>query len=125
MNALEQELKSQLPRPQASASLHASIMRAVRASNRAAAAENRPLWPRWIPVSGVALLSILAVCLAVLFASHPAARRQPAVASSALELGGTLMRQAPEAAISPLNDEMQKLDHDLSNVKEFLMASLP
>jgi hypothetical protein len=130
-SAWEHALKSHLPKPEASASLHASIMRAVRASKRPAPAENRPAWPRWVPVPSLALLAILGVWLVVQSSTHPVARVQPANArtlastSSTLELGGSLMSQAPAAAMSPLNDEMERLGRDLADAKKFILSSVP
>jgi hypothetical protein len=130
-SALDQTLKSQLPRPEAPASLHASIMRAVRAARYAPVAENQPRWLRWIPVSSLVLLALLGVVATVHFSRNPGARLQPAdshtlsAAVSALEAGGSLARQAPAAAISPLSDEMERLDRDLANAEQFLSASLP
>ena len=48
-----------------------------------------------------------------------------AAASSALDLGGKLVREMPDAALSPLSDEMQRLNRDLTNAQQFLLASLP
>jgi hypothetical protein len=130
-STLEHALKSQLPKPETSASLHASIMRAVRASKRPAPAENRPAWPRWVPVPSLALLAMLGVWLVVQSSTHPVARVQPAntqtlaSTSSALELGGSLMSQAPAAAMSPLNDEMERLGRDLADAKKFILSSVP
>jgi hypothetical protein len=129
--ALDQALKSQWPRPGASASLHASIMRAVRAGAHAPVTEPHPAWPRWIPVTGLALLVFLGVFLAIHFSRHPGAKAQYAelpslaAASSALELGGSLIREAPAAVMSPLSDEMQRLERDWDNAKRFLFATLP
>jgi hypothetical protein len=127
-SALEQALKSQLPKPESSASLHASIMRAVQ---RPAPAEYRPAWPRWVPVSCLALLSMLAVWLGVQSPTHAVARAQPpnaqalAATSSVLELGGSLMSQAPTVAISPLNDEVERLGRDLADARNFILSSVP
>jgi len=129
--SLDRALRSQLPKPEASASLHASIMGAVRAARRAPAAESQPGWPRWIPVSGLALLVVLGVSLAIRFSPNAGSQAGPAdshtfaAAGSALELGGSLMREAPAAAISPLSDEMARLDRDLASTEQFLLATLP
>jgi hypothetical protein len=128
---LDQTLKNRLPKPAPAGSLHDSIMCAVRGAPRPAAGEERAGWPRWIPVSSLALLALLAVFVAIRLATRPDVRVQPAgsqtlaAAGSALELGGSLMRQAPAAAMSPLSDEMQKLDRDLEDTERFLLATLP
>jgi|ERR1017187_1129445 hypothetical protein len=138
-STLDHALKNQLPKPGASAPLHASIMRAVRAAGPTPVAENQRLWPGWISVSSLATVVILSVFLAIQFFDHPESKVERAdsskveradsppltAASSALELGGRLAREAPAAALSPLSDEMQRLDRDLFNTGQFLLASLP
>jgi hypothetical protein len=130
-SALDRALKNQLPKLAASASLHTSIMRAVRAAVPAPVAENQPAWPRWIPVSSLVLLILLGVFLAFQFFPNPGTKVQHAdwhplaAASSVLELGGNLVRETPAAAMSPLSDELQRLDRDLVNTEQFLFASLP
>ncbi len=129
---LDRALQSQPPMPAASAALHAGIMRAVRASASNSAPAATATWPRWIPVaSGLALASVV-VFLSVEMVRPPAAKSLPAgsrtfavAASSALELGNSLVREAPAAAISPLSDEVLRLNRDLVSAKNFLMASLP
>jgi len=44
---------------------------------------------------------------------------------SALEFGGTLIREAPDVALSPLSDELQRLNRNLADTGQFLLASLP
>jgi hypothetical protein len=48
-----------------------------------------------------------------------------AAAGSALELGSRLVRGAPGAALSPLSDEMERLEKDWARTEQFLLASLP
>ena len=77
------------------------------------------------------MLVLLGMFAAVQFSPSP--NRPPGVADppafasagSTLELGSGLMRAAPAAAIAPLSDEMRKLDRDLSDAEQFLMAALP
>jgi hypothetical protein len=148
-SALAVALKSQLPRPEASAPRHASIMRAVRAARRAPVAENRPGWPRWIAVSSAVLLVLLGVVAGIRFiprqGSAAGGGESPtsaavidrrymggetdaptlAAAGSALELGGSLVRGAPAAVLTPLTDEMERLERDWTRTEQFLLASLP
>ena len=69
--------------------------------------------------------------LAIRFSPNPASQAGPAdshafaAASSALELGGSMVREAPAAVLSPLSDELQRLDRDLLKTGQFLLASLP
>jgi hypothetical protein len=130
-NALARELKNQLPCSETSAQLHASIMRAVRSARSVPDTKTESVWPRWVPASGLVAAILLGVVLIVQFMPQPAGKVQPADAhpladaSSALDLGGSLMSQAPELALSPLSDEMQKLDRNLADTGKFLLASLP
>ena len=130
-STLDHTLKSQLARPEAGPRLHDSIMRAVRASGPAQVAEKSPAWPRWVPASSFGLLVLLCCLLAIQFFPTLGIKHQPensetlAAAGSAIELGGRLMREAPSAAMFPLSDEMQKLDHTLADAQSFLSASLP
>ncbi len=130
-SALAHALKSQLPNPRVSGPLHASIMRAVRTAHHAAVAENQSAWPRWIPVSAAAVLVLCGALLVFEFSNNPSSKVQPAdsqalaAASAAMEAVGSLVREAPAAAWSPLADEMQRLDRDLVKTKHFLFASLP
>lgn len=130
---LDQGLKNSRPDLKTSASLHAAIMRAVRAAEpvRAPAFDWQKIWGRWIPATALASL-ILLVFFAVSHNSHrselpakPAALSTFADASSAVETGGKLVRELPDAALSPLNDERLRLNRDLANAQKFLLASLP
>ena len=130
-SALADALKSQVPRPETPVSLHTSIMRAVRNTRSASVPKIQPAWTHWIPVSGLVTLILLGFFLALQFSSSPAAKLRPAgslplaAAGSALDLGGSLMREAPAVVLSPLSDEMQQLDRHLADTGQFLLASLP
>jgi hypothetical protein len=130
-NALDHALKKQLPRLEPTAPLHAAIMRAVRAERPAPVAETGPFWWRWIPAAGLALLMATGIFLTLEFSAKPAGRvpeadaQALATAGLALEAGGSLISEAPDVALSPLSDEMQKLNHHLVNTGQFLLASLP
>jgi hypothetical protein len=131
---LEQRLKQQLPKPQAPPSLHSGIMRSVRAAAHAPEPDNQISWMRWIPVSALALLVVLGALAAIHFSPNhvsnsttakPAPPPSLATAGSALELGSDMLRDAPAAAMSPLVAEARHLNTDLTNAKEFLLATLP
>jgi hypothetical protein len=129
--ALERAFKKQLPAVKTSAELHASIMRAVRAAARAPYAEAQPGWPQRIPASALALLILLGIFLTAEHSRNPRTNNQPMVSPtladsrSALELGSNLVRAGTTAVMSPMANELQCLDRDLNNTKEFLVASLP
>ena len=128
---LDQALKNSRPVPETSASQHAAIMRAVRTAEPEPAYDWQKIWPRLIPATALALLVLLGIFGASNYSRQPAAILQPAelsslaVASSVLETGGKLIHEMPDAALSPLSDEMQRLNRDLDGAKKFLLASLP
>ena len=130
-STLDHTLKSQLARPEACPRLHDSIMRAVRSSGPAQGAEKQPAWPRWVPASSFGMLVLLCCLLAIQFFPTLSTQHQPensetlAAAGSAIDLGGRFVREAPAVAMAPLSDEMQKLDHNLTDAGNFLLASLP
>jgi hypothetical protein len=128
MAALDCVLKRTAPRPQAPPSLHDSIMRSVRAAERPAADGRREwIFLRWLPVP-VAMVITLAVIWpqAQDTVRLPSKSAQPlAVANTALRVGGEMARAVPSAVVAPLTDELQKLNQDLNNTAQFLLASLP
>ena len=129
--ALHQALKNSQPEPAVSASLHTSIMRAVRTAEPTPVFSWQIFWPRLIPVSALVVLVFIGVFAVNNFSRHPDAGSKHvessslAAASSALDLGGKLVREMPDAALSPLSDEMQRLNHNLASAQKFLLASLP
>ena len=129
--ALHQALKNSQPEPTVSASLHTSIMRAVRTAESSPVFSWQDSWPRLIAAPTLALLVLLGVAAAIHFSRPPGAgsghseSSSLAAASSALDLGGKLVREMPDAALSPLSEEMQRLNLDLASAQKFLLASLP
>jgi hypothetical protein len=128
---VDQALTKTRHQPTAPASLHAAIMRAVRSSGSSDHSGWQNFWPRLIPASALTLLILLSV-FGVHWFSRPPANLSPvaeasslAMASSALEIGGNLVRAMPGEALSPLSDEMIRLNRDLTNAQNFLLASLP
>jgi hypothetical protein len=125
--AVDQALRQSLPRAHPPANLHSSIMRAVHSAQQRPA---RPLWLtllRWLPATAVPVLA-LAVAWHVLRShqSSSAANAQSlAAAATALEVGGQLAHTAPSAAVAPLSEELARLNLDLDNTAQFLLASLP
>jgi hypothetical protein len=128
MAALDRALKQTVPKPDTPPSLHSSIMRAVRVAERPAAETGRELTLlRWLPASVVA---VLVVMVAWYVARGPA--RLPmqdaqslAVATTALEMGGQVAQAVPSAVVTPLSDELEKVNRDLNSTAQFLLASLP
>jgi hypothetical protein len=128
MAALDRALKRTAPQSQAPRSLHGSIMRAVRAAPHPAA-EARSEWAfgRWLPVPIAAVIALTASLYhAQDRVGPPAKSTQPlAIATTALQAGGDMARAVPSAVVAPLTDELQKLNQDLNNTAQFLLASLP
>ena len=128
MTELDHALKQTAPKPHAPPSLHGSIMRAVRAVERPAANARRELaFLRWLPVPVAALLALMVVWHAARGPARlPVQDAQPlAVATTALQVSGEMARAVPSAVVSPLADELKKLNLDLDNTAQFLLASLP
>ncbi len=128
MTALDRALKQTVPRPEAPPSLHSSIMSAVRAAEcRAVESGRERTVLRWLPWS----IAAVAVVIALGYVSHdpehlPARDAQSlAVATTALEMGGRVARAAPAAVVTPLADELAKVNRDLNSTAQFLLASLP
>ena len=126
---LEQALKAERPVVKFPETLHTDIMRAVRAHSRVAVRAPRISWPFWRVAAAVTVL--VALLVGVRF--HPRTSVAPnsgalsslAMAGSALDLGGDLVRKAPAEMLSPLAQETQSLNNDLTNAGQFLIASLP
>ena len=127
MTELDRALKETAPRAQAPASLHRSIMQAVRAAERPAPAAHVFGFLKWLPAPAL-------VAVALLVAWHvqrgpvrpPAPDRQSlATATSALEMGGQMAQSMPSAVVAPLAAELEKVSQDVGNTAQFLMASLP
>lgn len=130
--AVDQALKNTRPATAAAPPwLHEGILRAVRSAEAGSASGWQKYRSRFIPAGALGLVILLGVIGdRSLFRSPstvaPAAGRSPlAIVSSTLETGSELMQAAPSAALSPLSDEMARLNHDLTNAQNYLLASLP
>ena len=127
MTALDRALKETAPKLQAPPSLHQSIMQAVRAAERPVPAPRGLSFLKWLPAPAL-------VALALLVAWHvqrgqvrpPAPDSQSlAAAATALEIGGQMAQAMPSAVVAPLATELERLNRDLENTAQFLLASLP
>ena len=126
MMALDRALKETAPRAEAPASLHQSIMQAVRAANRPAAAPRQPSVLRWVPVPVFAVMVVLGVVWMLQSPVRTVQTGQPLAASTtALQLGNQMVRTMPTAVVAPLSDEWERLNRDLDKTAQFLLASLP
>ncbi len=125
MTMLDRALKETAPKLQAPPSLHRSIMRAVRAAERPSVS---PGWSflKWLPAPALVALALLAWHAQ----RGPASRSAPspqslAAAATALAIGGQMAQAMPAAVVAPLADELARLNRDLNNTAQFLLASLP
>ena len=128
MTALDSALKQSAPRPQAPASLHASIMRAVKETDhRVVKAWSGLAFLRWLPVPVAAALVFLVLLHQPRGRVQPPPRGVPSLAgaSAALEAGSEMARSVPLAVVAPLTDELQNLNRDLDTTAKFLLSSLP
>ncbi len=121
---VEQALCGPAPHDQAPASLHASIMQAVRASRETAL----PVTRRRVGLWATAPVAVAVVLLCVWFAGD--SRRDNSKASlsaavAALQLGQEAPHNAAAAALRPLNDELGRIGRDLDSTAQFLLASIP
>jgi hypothetical protein len=126
--ALDRALRQTTPEPKAPASLHCSIMQAVaQAANDHATAPREPGVPHWAPVPVLALVLVLAAWWLLRSpVRQPAQDAQSlAAVTTALDMGGQMAQRAPSAMVAPLSDELERLNRDLDNTAQFLLASVP
>jgi hypothetical protein len=127
MIELDRALRRTVPRQEPPASLHHSVMHAVRASETRAPERRAHAIPRWLPAPVLAAAAVAVIWLV----SHQTVQ-QPvpdaqalSTATTALEAGGQFAEAAPAVVVAPLSDELQRLNQDLRNTAQFLLASVP
>jgi hypothetical protein len=120
------------PSPRADASLHRSIIQAVRA--RAAEAPPKPAFPvLWLaPVAALFMLAgwgwwwtemrspQTVPQVAVVLSPSPLER-----VSEAIELGGQMSRRVPTEILAPLSNEWAQVDGDLRGATQIIVNSMP
>jgi hypothetical protein len=116
-SALREPASNEIP-----VTLHASIMGAVRASNRAAKAPRPMTGLRWLPVPVTAVLVLCAVCW--LWLPNSSSRALPSLAE-VFQTGGQMTDLLPSQLVDPLNEEWERVNLDLENTTRFLLASVP
>jgi hypothetical protein len=114
--------------PASDATLHQSIMRAVRAGTAAPA-------PTRVPVRiGLAAAFAALAAMGIWLAARPAGSALPtaksgeqtlAAAQRVLDMGGEISRSMPGAVVAPLSDELACVDHDIRDTTKFVLAVLP
>ena len=127
MAALDWALNETAPKLHAPPSLHRSIMRAVQAAERPAAAPRGLSFLRWLPAPALVALALLVAWNSQRGPARPPTRNSQSLvaATSALEMGGQMAQTLPSAVVAPLADELEKVHQDLDNTAKFLLASLP
>jgi hypothetical protein len=102
-------------------------MQAVRAAEQPAAAPARLAFLRWLALPAGASLVLLVVWHSQRLPADKPTPATPSLyaAANALETGGQIARTAPSAVVAPLSDELQRLNRDLDNAAQYLLASLP
>ena len=102
-------------------------MQAVREAERPEAAPAGLAFLRWVAAPVVAALALAAVWLALRGPVAPPAQgtQSLAAATTALEMSGQLAQTVPSAVVAPLSDELARLNRDLDNTAQFILASLP
>ena len=127
MTALDRALKQTAPKLQAPPSLHRSIMLAVQAAERPVDAPRSWSFLKWLPAPALVVLALLVAWYAQRGPVRPPAPdpQSLAAATTALEMGGQMAQAMPSAVVAPLADELERLNRDLDNTAQFLLASLP
>jgi len=127
---LNRRLKREKPSFGAPPSLHASIMRELCSTQTGRRESAWPPVPRWVLASGFALIALVffGVLAPNYFSQAPlddAQKASLASAGSVLQLGNSIVTEAPVVLISPISEEIQRLDLDLGATQKFILATLP
>jgi hypothetical protein len=127
MTALDRALKEIAPKLQPPRSLHRSIMQAVRATEQRPSVSPGLSFLKWLPAPALVALALLVVWHAQRSPVRSSAPNPQslAAATTALEIGGQMAQAMPSAMVAPLADELARLNRDLNNTAQFLLASLP
>jgi hypothetical protein len=132
--ALETVLRSSPPKTAVPNTLHDSIMRAVYAAEHEErildsgfARFRRFLQNRWMPVSGLAGIILLALSLTLHNSSETRNRNSQALTpiSAAFSASQEVVDALPSVTVGPLSAELDKVNQDLDRTAEFLLATLP
>jgi hypothetical protein len=119
--ALRQTLRSVRP---AAPAIHDSIMRAVRAAARPEPPRRAPVLS-WLAASG-AVAALAAVCLSpTVFRPKPPGRQALDGPAMILQMSENMPANMQSFVMSPLSNEWARVDHDLQDTKQVLLASLP
>jgi hypothetical protein len=110
--------------PQAEPLMHDSIMRAVRAAGRREQ-PRRALAPWWLTASATGA-ALAVICLwAVFHRPAPPGRQSLDGAVMVLEMSERMPDTMPKMVMAPLSDEWARVDRDLQDTTQVLLASFP
>lgn len=123
---VDRELRGNTPQPNQPPELHASIMQALHYADRQTRPDPKlPILP-WISASAAAAFLLLALWWLAPTAHSPQGPETVlAPAGLALETSQTMAQSIPSMVIAPLSQEWQRLNRDLDNTAQFVLASLP
>jgi hypothetical protein len=131
--ALDTALSKSAPRTEFPTTLHASIIRAVRAVERKERTRvsglgsfQRFIRISWMPVTGLAALVLLSVLLALYNRPKPTVSPESLTQiSAAFSASQDVVDALPSVTVGPLSEELDKVNQDLDRTAEFLLATLP
>lgn len=128
LTALDRALSQTAPEPKAPASLHCAIMQAVaEAANGPVTARRERGMLRWAFVPGFVLIVMLGVWWVLHNPVQQPRQNAQSLAgvTTALDMSGQMAQTMPSAMVAPLSVELERLNRDLDNTAQFLLASLP
>ncbi|HTA31589.1 MAG TPA: hypothetical protein VK731_13940 [Candidatus Cybelea sp.] len=110
--------------PPAAPSQHDSIMRAVRAAARR---DKLARWfsPSWLAVSATVAALAVMCCWIIIHRPMPANRQSLDGAAMVLELSEQMPDTMPKMVMAPLSNEWARVDRDLRDTTQVLLASFP
>jgi hypothetical protein len=127
--SLDHDLRKTKPARVVSPSLHNAIVRAVVAQESSGRMRHRPtLTLRWGVFAAMLVLAVAGWQLWLKPTKDAAAaseRQSLSAAAQVLEASGEMGRQVPAAALAPLSGELERINLDLDNAAQFVIASLP
>jgi hypothetical protein len=115
----------------ADATLHNSIMRAVRASaNAQKIVPTRASNKIWLAMTSAAFAAICVWLLVrpsapILPSRADESSQTLAAAQNVLDMSAEVSRSMPAAVVGPLSNELASVDHDIRNTTQFVLATLP
>ena len=123
LHSLDRRFKNAPPKQPVPASLHASVMRAVRAAAESTERRRAARVMRWLPAPALATLVVIG--LWTLMSRRPLDPSSLTDAATALEQSHQIAQKAPKMVLAPLTQEMNNLNRDFQSAVEFLAASMP